>query len=161
MPNPKQNGQHDVAIAAIKDAYQQIGRADMRLPRVNEPAKLEQGAARHPSDRQKRLAVPGRRSSGGGLVFGGIIGLLVTTCIGAGAIALRSHGDAAKQMIAGWAPQPGLISSPAVENPVPPQPSPPDVQVSAAMAAPPQSAPATEAAPEDAVSTSAFPSPTP
>ena len=96
-------------IAAIKDAYQQIGRADMQLPRVNEPAKLEQGAARHPSDGQKRPAVPGRRSSSGGLVFGGIIGLLIATCIGAGAIALRSHGHAARQMIAGWAP-PGAFS---------------------------------------------------
>ena len=160
MPNPKQNGQHDVAIAAIKDAYRQIGRADVRIPRVNEPAKLEQGAA-PPSDRHKRLAVPGPRSSGGGLVFGGIIGLLVATCIGAGAIALRSHGDAAGQMIAGWTPKPGLISLPAVENPVPPQPSPPDVEVSAAMPAPPQQVPPAETAPEDAVPTSALPSPTP
>ena len=161
MPNPNQNGQHDVAIAAIKDAYQQIGRADMLLPRVNEPAKLEQGAARHPSDGQKRPAVPGPRSSGGGLVFGGIIGLLVATCLGAGAIALRWHGDAARQMIAGWAPQPALISLPAVENPVPPQPSPPAIEVSAAMPAPPQQVPPGQTAPEDAVPTAALPSPAP
>jgi hypothetical protein len=161
MTNPKQNGQHDVAIAAIKDAYQQIGRADMRRQRVNEPAKLEQGAARQPSDGQKRSAVAGPRSSGGGLVFGGIIGLLVATCIGAGAIALRSHGDAARQMIAEWVPQPGLISWPAVENPVPPQPSPSAVQVSAAVATPPQPVPPAHTAPEDAAPTSAIPSPTP
>jgi hypothetical protein len=162
MPNPEQNGQHDdVAVAAIKDAYQQIGRADMRPPRVNEPAKLQQGAARHPSDGQKRLAAPGRRSSGGGLVFRGIVGLLIPTCIGAGAIALWSHGDAARQVIAAWAPPPGPISLPAVENPVPPQPSPPAVQVSAATPAPPQQVPPAQTVPEDAVSTSALPSPTP
>ncbi len=71
-----------------------------------------------------------RRSPGGRLVLWGIIGLLIATCIGAGAITLRSHGDAAKQMIARWAPQPELISFPAAENPVPPQPIPPAVQVS-------------------------------
>src|SRR3977135_2914991 len=94
MPNPKQNGPNDVAIAAIKEAYQQIGRADLEPPRVNEQAKLEQDAARHPSDRQKRPAVPGRRSSGSRLVLQGIIGLLIATCIGAGAIAVRAHGGA-------------------------------------------------------------------
>jgi hypothetical protein len=161
MPDPKQDGQHDAAVAAIKDAYQQIGRADMQPPRVNEPAKLEQGAARHPSDGQKRLAAPGRRSSGGGLVFRGIVGLLIPTCIGAGAIALWSHGDAARQVIAEWAPQPGPISLPAAENPVPPQPSPPAVRVSAATPAPPQQVPPAQSAPEDAVPTSALPSPTP
>ena len=163
MPNPKQNGPNDVAIAAIKEAYRQIGRADIQLPRVNEQAKLEQDAARHPSDQQKRLAVPGRRSLGGRLVLQGIIGLLIATCIGAGAIALRSHGDAARQMIAKWAPQPGLISLPAAENPVPPQPSPPAVQASVAKTAPPQPAPPAppaQTAPEDAAPTSAIPSPT-
>jgi hypothetical protein len=163
MPNPKQNGPNDVAIAAIKEAYQQIGRADLEPPRVNEQARLEQDAARHPSDRQKRPAVPGRRSSGGRLVLQGIIGLLIATCIGAGAIALRSHGDAPKQMIARWAPQPGPISLPAAENPVPPQPSPPAVQASVAEAALPQPAPPAppaQTAPEDAAPTSAIPSPT-
>jgi hypothetical protein len=163
MPNPKQNGPNDVAIAAIKEAYQQIGRADLEPPRVNEQAKLEQDAARHPSDRQKRPAVRGHRSSGGRLVLQGIIGLLIATCIGAGAIALRSHGDAPKQMIARWAPQPGPISLPAAENPVPPQPSPPAVQASVAEAALPQPAPPAPPAqttPEDAAPTSAIPSPT-
>jgi hypothetical protein len=163
MPNPKQNGPNDVAIAAIKEAYQQIGRADLEPQRVNEQAKLEQDAARHPSDRQKRPAVPGRRSSGSRLVLQGIIGLLIATCIGAGAIALRSHGDAPKQIIARWAPQPGLTSSPAAENPVPTQPSPPVVQAAAAEAALPQPAPPAppaQTAPEDAAPTSAIPSPT-
>ena len=141
MPNPEQTDPHDVAVAALKQACQQIGRADKQLPRVNEQvSKLEQDAARHPLDQQKRLAVPPRRSSRGRLALQGLIGLLMAACIGAAAIALRSHGDAAKQMIARWTPQPYLISSPAPESPVPAQPSPSAVQASAAKAAPQQPA---------------------
>src|SRR5947207_11550276 len=153
MPNPKQTDPHDVAVAALKEACEQIERADKQLPRVDEQvSKLEQDAARHPSDQQKRLAVPGRRSSRGRLALQGLIGLLLAACIGAAAIALRSHGDVAKQMIASWAPQPGLISSPAPENPVPTQPNPPVVQTAAAKAATPQPAPpapSAQTAPED------------
>jgi hypothetical protein len=162
MQSPKQTDPRDVAIEAIKEAYQQVGHTDKLLPRVNEQvSKSERDAARHPSDQQKRLAVPGRRSSRGRLALQGLIGLLVAACIGAAAIALRSHGDAVKQMIAGWVPRPGLISSPAPENPVPTQPSPPVVQTAAATAAPPQPAPpapSAQTAPEDAP-TSAISSP--
>ena len=173
MPNPKQTDPEDVAIAAIKEAYQQIGRADKLRPNVNEQvSRLEQDAARHPSDQQshpsdqqKRLAVARRQSSGGKLVLRGLIALLMATCIGAGAIALRSHSDAAKLMIASWGPQFDLISSPAAENPIPTQPSPPAVHASAAKAeaprsAPPQPTPAAQTAPEDAAPTFATPSPT-
>src|SRR6266850_5748103 len=162
MPNPNQTDPPDVAIAAIKDAYQQVGHTEKQPPRANEQAKLEQDAARYPSDQQKRLAVLGRRSSRGRLPLRGLIGLLMAACIGSAAIALRSHGDAAKQVIARWAPQPGLISSPAPENPVAPQPSPPAVQVSVAGAAPPQPAPpalAAQTAPEGAPPTAVAPSP--
>src|ERR1700687_2909124 len=96
MPNPKQTDPNDVAIAAIKEAYQQIGHADKQLPHANEQvSRLQLDAARHPSDQQKRLAVPGRRSSRSRLALQGLIGLLMAACIGAAAIALRSHGDAA------------------------------------------------------------------
>jgi hypothetical protein len=140
MPNPKQTDPHDVAVAALKQAYEQIERADRQ--RVDEQAsKLEQDAARHPSDQQKRLAVPGRQSSRGRLALQGLIGLLSAACIGAAVIAWQSHGDASKQMIARWAPQLDLTSSPAPENPVPAQPSPPAVQAAAAKATPPQPAP--------------------
>src|SRR5258705_280681 len=117
MPNPKQTDPHDVAIAAIKEAYQQVGHTEKQPPRANEQVKLEQDAARYPSDQQQRLAVLGRRSSRGRLPLRGLIGLLMAACIGSAAIALRSHGDAPKQVIARWAPQPGLISSPAAANP--------------------------------------------
>ena len=138
MPNPKQTDPHDVALAALKQAYEQF--EDTQLPRVDEQAsKLEQDAARHPSDQQKHLAVPGRR---------GLIGLLLAACIGAVVIAWQSNGDAAKQMIARWAPQLDLNSSPAPESPVPAQPSPPAVQTAAAKATPPQPAPPAQTAPE-------------
>ena len=163
MPNPEQTDPHDVAVAALKQACQQIGRADKQLPRVNEQvSKLEQDAARHPLDQQKRLAVPPRRSSRGRLALQGLIGLLMAACIGAAAIALRSHGDAAKQMIARWTPQPYLISSPAPESPVPAQPSSSAVQASAAKAAPQQPAlpaPPAQTALAGAAPTAADPSP--
>jgi len=148
MPNPNQTDPPDVAIAAIKDAYQQVGHTEKQPPRANEQAKLEQDASRYPSDQQKCLAVLGRRSSRGRLPLRGLIGLLMAACIGSAAIALRSHGDAAKQMIARWAPQLDLNSSPAPESPVPAQPSPPAVQTAAAKATPPQPTPPAQTAPE-------------
>jgi hypothetical protein len=136
MPNPEQANPNDVAVAALKQACQQIGRADRRLPRVNEQVyKLEPDSARHPSELQKRLAVPPHRSSLGRLALQGLIGLLVAACIGAAAMVLRSHGDAAKQVTARWEPQLYRIS--AAESP---QSSPSAVQASASKAAPPQSA---------------------
>src|SRR2546427_13159609 len=82
------------------------GRADKQLPRVDEQvSKLEQDAARHPADQQKRLAVPGRRSWRGRLALQGLIGLLLAACIGAAAIAWPSRGDVVNQMIARGAPQ--------------------------------------------------------
>jgi hypothetical protein len=141
MPNPEQTNPYDVAVAALKQACQQIGRADRQLPRVNEQvSKLEPDSARHPSELQKRLAVPPRRSSLGRLALQGLIGLLVAACIGAAAMVLRSHGDAAEQVTARWEPQLYLISSPAAESPVPARSSPSAVQASASKAAPPQSA---------------------
>ena len=149
MPNPKQTDPHDVAVAALKQAYEEIERADRQ--RVDEQAS-KQDAARHPSDQQKRLAVPGRQSSRGRLALQGLIGLLLAACIGAAVIAWQSHGDASKQTIARWAPQLELTSSPAPENPVPAQPSPPAVQAATAKAIPPQPAspapPAAQTAPE-------------
>ena len=141
MPNLEQTDPHDVAVAALKEAYQQIGRADNQLPRVNEHvSKSEPDAARNPSNQQKRLAVAPRRSSRGTLALRGLIGLLMAACIGVAAIALRSHSDVAKQMTARWAPQLYLISSPAPESPVLAQSSPSAVQASAAKAPPPERA---------------------
>jgi hypothetical protein len=163
MPNPEQTNPYDVAVAALKQARQQIGRADRQLPRVNEQvSKLEPDSARHPSELQKRLAVPPHRSLLGRLALQGLIGLLVAACIGAAAIVLRSHGDAAEQVAERWPPQLYLTSSPAPESPVPAQSSPSAVQASASKAAPPQSAlpaPPAQTLLADSAPTAAGPSP--
>ena len=36
IPDPKQTNPHDVAVAALKEAYEQFGRADEELARVDE-----------------------------------------------------------------------------------------------------------------------------
>ena len=53
IPNPKQTNPHDVAVAALKQAYEQFGRADEQLARVEQASKLEQDATPHPSDPQQ------------------------------------------------------------------------------------------------------------
>jgi len=162
--NPKQTDAQDVAIAAIREAYQQIGHADNQLPHPKEQVSgLEQGAAHRPSNQQKRLAVPGRQPLRDRLALPvrGVIGLLMAACIAAAAIAWQSHGDAAKEMIASWALQLGLISLPAPEDPVTTQSSPPAVSASAAEVAPPEPAPPSppaQTALEGAAPTSAGPS---
>ena len=91
-------------------------------------------------------------------------GFLLVACIGVAVIAWQSYGDAAKQIIARWAPQLVLTSSPPLENPGPPeQPYPSTIQASAqasaAKAAPPQSAPLAQTAPEGVAPTAAALSP--
>lgn len=160
MPNPEQTVPHDVAVAALKQAYQQIGRAGNQLPHVNEHVpRSKPDAARNHSDQQKRLAVAPSRSSRGRLALQGLIGLLMAACIGVAAIALRSHSDTARQMTARWAPQLYLISSPVSESPVLAQSSPSAVQASAAKAAPPQ--PALRAPPAQTVLAGAAPAAAP
>jgi len=75
----------------------------------------------------------------------------LAACIGVAAIAWQSpYGDAAKQIIARWAPQLVVTSSLPLEKPgLPAQPSPPTVQAATAQAAPPQPAPLAQTAPED------------
>jgi hypothetical protein len=67
----------------------------------------------------------------------GFVGLLLVAGIG-----VAAYDDAAKQIIAKWAPQLVQTSSLPPENPgLPAQPTPPAVQADAAMAAPSQPAP--------------------
>jgi hypothetical protein len=71
-----------------------------------------------------------------------------------------SYGDAAKQIIARWAPQLVPTSSLPLENPgLSAQPSLPTVQAAAAKTAPPQPAPLAQSAPEDVAPTAAALSP--
>jgi hypothetical protein len=85
----------------------------------------------------------------------------LAACIGVAAIAWQSpYGDAARQIIARWAPQRVVNSTPPLENPeLPAQPSPLTVQAAAAKAAPPQPAPLAQTTPEDVAPTAAALSP--
>jgi hypothetical protein len=203
IPNPKQTNPHDVAVAALKQAYEQFGRADEHLARVEQVSKLEQDAAPHPSDPQQAyeqfgradeelsnllhdaarhlsdaqtrtgsdvpagppvppaettfrpsavndVLVPGQLWSIGRGAMRAFIALLLVACIGAAGIAWQSYGDAAKEMIAAWAPQLALTSSLPPEKPgLAEQPAPPAVQADAAPA------PLAQTAPEDVAPTAA------
>jgi hypothetical protein len=132
MPNPKQTDPHDVAVAAIEQAYEQLGRADEQFAFGDERVfKSEQDAARHPSDQQMRCAVPDRRSSRGRPALLSLIGLLLAACISVAVFARQSsYGDAAKLIITWWAPQRVSTSSLSLEKQeVPAQPIPPTVDV--------------------------------
>jgi len=160
-PNPEQTDPHDAAVAALKQAREQVGRADRQLPRVDEQvSRSEQGAARKPSGQQKRPAVPDRRSSRGRLALLGLIGLLLAACICVAALAWQSpYGDAAKLIIARSAPQRVSTSSlPLEKQELPAQPSPSAVDV-AATAALPQPAPLAQTTPQDVAPTAAPSSP--
>jgi hypothetical protein len=170
--NPNQTDPPNVLVAradeGLAHAHEQIARADEEIARAEEQlSKLEREAARHPSDHPQtrmntfRPAVPGKRPSLGGRAVRGFIGLMLAACIGVAAFVWQSpYGDAARQIIAGWAPQLVLTSSLRLEKPgLPAQPSPPTVQAAAAKAAPPQPAPLAQTAPEDVAPTVAALSP--
>src|ERR1700730_904770 len=160
--NPEQTDPRNVFAHVneeIARAYEQIALADKQI------SNLAHDAARHPSDRQTRMtSVNNVQVAGGRSLFDrpavrGFTGLLLAAWIRIAAIAWQSsNGDAAKEMIARWAPQLVVTSSPPLENPgLPQQPSPPTVQASAAKAAPPQ--PATQTPPEGIAPTAAALSP--
>jgi len=151
--NPEQRGPHEDAVAALKQACQQIG-PDRQFWHGNEQvSESEPDSGRHPSELQKHVTP--HRSSVRKLALQGLVGLLVAACIGAAAMILRSNGDAAKQVTA------RLISLPAAASPVSAQSSPVAVQASASTAAPAQSAlPATVQTPlVGSAPTAASPSP--
>src|SRR6266404_2016911 len=164
IPNPKQTNPHDVAVAALKEAYEQFGRAHEELARVDEQVSKLEDAAPHPSDPQTRINAfqsvsRGDRPSLGGREIRGFIGFLLAVCIGVAALVWQSpfYGDAARQIIARWAPQLVPTSSLTLESPgLPAQPSPPTVQAAAAKTAPPpQPAPLAQTALEDVAPTGA------
>jgi hypothetical protein len=105
------------------------------------------------------VQVTGDRPSIGRRAVRAFTAFLLVACIGVAVIAWQSYGDVAKQIIARWAPQFGLTSSPLLENPgLPEQPNPPTIQASAAKAAPPP-APLAQTAPEGVAPTAAALSP--
>jgi uncharacterized iron-regulated membrane protein len=134
----------------IAHAYEQITRAGEELARAEKKlSKLEHDA------------VPGSRRLFDRPAVRGLAGLLLAACIGVAAMAWQSsYGDAAKEMIARWAPQSVATSSPPPENPgLAAQPSAPAAQAAAAKTASPQPALMAQTVPEDVAPTAAPPSP--
>jgi hypothetical protein len=106
---PIESYDDDVLIARLEErlahAYEQIAHRDEQLTRLTEQLSgLEHDVARH------RLAVVEPRPAPGRPALRGLIGLLVAACIFTAAfVSQSSHGTAAMQTIARWAPQ--LVSS--------------------------------------------------
>ena len=162
---PKQTDDpHDIVVIA-PDAVQ-VAPADEELSNLlHDAARLlseaqtrggsdvPAGAAVPPVDTTFRpsavddVLVPGRLRSMGGGAMRAFTALLLAACIGGAAIAWQAYGDAAKAMIAEWAPQLALTSSQPPEKPaLPVQPAPPAVQPDAVTAAPAQPAPPAQTA---------------
>jgi hypothetical protein len=163
--NPKQTDSHHVMVARADEelahAREQITRAHEEIGRTEEQlSELQHGVARQPSDHPQsrmntfRPAVPSDPPSLGRRAVRAFISLALLGCIGVAAMAWQSpsSGDAAKQMIARWAPQlvPTLLLT--LESPgLPAQRAPLAVRASAASAAPPQPAPLAQIAPQGVV----------
>src|SRR5581483_8687988 len=86
--NPEESGPDDVAVGALKQARQQIGRPDRRG--VNDKIVESELDSSRPWELRSRLS---RRSSLGWSALPGLIGLLGAACVGAAAVILQSHGD--------------------------------------------------------------------
>jgi len=170
--NPKESEPRRVMVARVDEklaqVFEQITRVDEEIARAEEQLSKRDDAARHPSDHPQtrmntfRPAVRGNRPSLGGRAVRAFIGLTLAACIGVVAIAWQSpsYGDAARQIIARWAPQLAPTLSLMLENPgLPAQPSPPTIQAAAAKTAPPQPATLAQTAPEGAAPTAAAVSP--
>ena len=160
--NPKQTDPRHVMVARADEelahAYEQITRAHEEIGRTEERlSKREHDVASHPSDHPQsrmntfRPVVPSNPPSLGRRAVRAFISLALIACIGVAAMAWQSpsYGDAAKQMIARWAPQlvPTLLLT--LESPgLPAQRAPPALRASAASAAPPGPAPLAQVAPQ-------------
>ena len=163
--NPKQTDSRHVMVARADEelahAHEQITRAHEEIGRTEaQLSELQHDVARQPSDHPQsrmntfRPAVPSNPPSLGRRAVRAFISLALLGCIGVAAMAWQSpsSGDAAKQMIARWAPQlvPTLLLT--LESPgLPAQRAPPAVRASAASAAPPQPAPLAQIAPQGVV----------
>ena len=163
--NPQQADPHadphdDVLVARIDEELSKLAHDAMRDPldpQTHTGSDSSAGPAVPPVDTTFRAAavnnvrVPGHRPSIGLRAVRAFIGFLLAVCIGVAGVVWQVYGDAAKQMIARWAPPLVATSSPPPENPgLPEQPSPPAVQANAAKAVPPQPAPPAQAAAEGA-----------
>jgi hypothetical protein len=163
--SPKQIDPRHVVAAradeALAHVFEQITRVDEEIARAQEQlSKRDQDATRYPSDPphtrmdRSRPVIRGNRPSLGGRVVRGFAGLILATCVGVAAIAWQSpsYGDAARQIIARWAPQLAPTLSLTLENPgIAKQPGP----ATMAKTAPPQPTPLTQTAAEGVAPTAA------
>jgi hypothetical protein len=95
------------------------------------------------------VLIPDDRRSIGRRALRGFAALLLTVCIGVAAVAWQTYGDAARQMLAAWAPQFVLTSSQPPEQPtLSAQPAAAAVEAAAANTAPPPPAPPAQTAAE-------------
>jgi hypothetical protein len=150
-PNPKQTDPRDFLLIAPEDEeLSNLAHDAMRYSsgQTRVGSDFSAGPPISPVDLTFRPAavnnveVPGDRPSIGRRAVRAFIRFLWVACIGGAGVAWQFYGDAAKQIIAKWAPQFVLILSPPLENPrLPEQPTPPAVQASATKAAPLQPAP--------------------
>ena len=143
----------DVLVARADErlahAYEQIARADDQLARVTEQlSRLEQAPPRPPS------AVLHSQPSRGGAALRGLAGVVLAVGIGATAYALQSspYAEAAKGMIAQWAPHTNSTSTLALAKPGDSVPVASTVQLASVEATPAQApasapTPAQDAAP--------------
>ena len=122
------------ALARISGADGRISvlrRQDTIASLVLDAAGLDAG--RRAAEAQNRLAVSEHKPA-----VRGLIALILAACISAAAIAWQSsYGDAARLVVARWAPQLISASSPGATTELPGQPNPSAVQVPAAEAAAP------------------------
>jgi hypothetical protein len=167
--NPKQTDTRQVMVARADEqlahAYEQITGANEQIGRTEEQlSRLERDAARHPSDHpqtrmnRSRPAVSSNRPSLGGRAARGFIGLSLVACIAVAAFAWQSpsYGDAARQVIARWAPQLVSILSLTLEKPgISAQPSSSTIQSATAKTASPQPTHLAQTAPEGVAPTAA------
>jgi hypothetical protein len=176
--NPKQtDGLHDfievapdvVLVAPTDEELSNLAHDAVRYPwdpQAHTGSDIAAGPPVPPVDTTFRPAavndvlVPGHRRSIGGRALRAFTALLLAASIGVAAAAWQSYGDAAKQVIAKWAPQFVLTSSLPLEKPeLPAQPTPPADQATAANAAAPQPAPLAPTAPQGMAPTAAALSP--
>jgi hypothetical protein len=164
-PNPKQTDPRDFLLIAPEDKeLSNLAHDAMRYAsaQTRMGSDFSAGPPIPPVDLTFRPAAvnnvqaPGDRPSIGRRAVRAFIRFLWVACIGGAGVAWQFYGDAAKQIIAKWAPQFVLILSRPLENPrLPEQPTPPAVQASATKAAPPQPAPLAQTATEGAAALSA------
>ena len=135
----------------LAHAYEQIARADEQLARVTEQLSRLEEAERQPPP------APGRRASHRRPVLRGFTALLLAACVFAAAFISQSpYGEAAKQIIAEWAPQFVSTASLWLEKPeASAQPSRSAAQMAAAEPASAQAVPSTQGAPQNTASTAA------